>query len=132
MQYGEKCNILLNLINKTDYFWNFFYISTVAIFVTLLHENISSYNFMFKLLVSLIYLSFNVFNSFALIRCYKFLNAMCCEIKSEAQENFISPELIKVLKCLKYKHRIKYIYISYSLASIINLTLLWFGNLFYS
>lgn len=130
MEYGEKCNIFLKLINKTDYFWNFFYVSSIVIFATLIQENIALYNLVFKILASIIYISFNIFNATALIRCYIFLKAMCTEIKTGSQENFTSPKLIAILNSLSYKRRINIVWISYSIVTIINLMLLWLGNCF--
>lgn len=130
MQYNDKCTIFFNLINKADYFWNFFYVSSVAIFAALIHEDCSSYNLVFKITASIIYLGFTIFNASALIRCYVFLSAMTDEIKAGAEEHFISPVLIKVLKRMEYKHRISNVLISYGIVSVINMTLLWFDKCF--
>lgn len=126
MKYDNKCDIFLKLVDKTDFFWNFFYISSVVIFVSLLHEDLKSYNVFIKITASFFYIAFNKFTACALIRCYFFLGAMAEEIKINSEKEFVTPQINNLLKRLKYKRRVLSVCITYTLVTIINILILWF------
>lgn len=123
MEYEKKCDFLLSLINKTDNFWNFFYLSTAAVFITFLHD--FSCGIITKICITLIYVLFNIFVACALLRSYKFLNAMVLEIQHEIDEQFSTPMIKQCLRYLKYKQRSTIVILSFSAATAINISILW-------
>lgn len=123
MEYGKKCDLLLSLINKTDNFWNFFYLSTAGVFITFLHN--FSCDIIIKICITLIYVLFNIFVACALLRSYKFLNAMVLEIQHDIDDQFNTPMIKQCLKHLKYKQRTTIVTVSFSMATVINILILW-------
>jgi len=123
MEYGKKCDFLLSLIEKTDNFWNFFYLSTAGVFITFIHD--FSCDIITKIYITLIYVLFNIFVACALLRSYKFLNAMVLEILPEIDEHFNTSMIKQCLRYLKYKYRSTIVILAFSVATAINISILW-------
>lgn len=102
MKYSEKCNLVLYMIDKVDYFWNRLYVSTsVAIGFVLGHE-ILKLNKITIVLLLLIYLIYLIGNLLDHLRAYNFLILLLKEIKDSPMEFIDNSVMIKLAK-LPYK-----------------------------
>lgn len=87
-----KYEILLKLIDKVDYFWNFLYITTGTVWVFLVGNNCQLQVYQ-KIIFTVVYVALMLFNYKAHIRGYIFLEAFVEEVKEE----------IKISKAKRYK-----------------------------
>ena len=95
-----KYEILLKLIDKVDYFWNFLYITTGTVWVFLVGNNCQ-------------------------LQGYIFLEAFVEEVKEEIKNDFKSKKIQSLIKRLSYRRQRIVCGIIYVGLSVITLSLIW-------
>lgn len=125
MEIKDKCDLLYKTIDKTDFYWNFFYISSFGVFLFLLRGEMNNYSVAIKIISGVFYIVFNIFNALALIRAYRFVYLLLEELKPNIKEVFSTRELREALMRLSYKKKPALVIISYVIVTIINCILLY-------
>lgn len=119
-----KYEIFLKLVDKVDYFWNFLYISTSAIWAFIIgsdcHLRISQ-----KVIFTIIYVAFMSFNYVAHQRGYLFLEAFVEEIKEEAIVDFKNEKIKQRVKMLSYNKQRIICRVVYAILLCITIYLIW-------
>lgn len=91
-----KYEILLKLIDKVDYFWNFLYITTGTVWVFLVGNNCQLQVYQ-KIIFTVVYVALMLFNYKAHIRGYIFLESFVEEVKEEIKNDFKSKKIQSLL-----------------------------------
>jgi len=119
-----KYEIFLKLIDKVDYFWNFQYLSTGAIWVFIMGSDFHLGLFQ-KFIFTLIYLAFMLFNYSAHLRGYLFLEAFTAEIKNDAMVDFKTQKIKQRVQKLSYRKQLIICSVVYVILSCITVYLIW-------
>lgn len=125
LTYSEKCSLFLKMIDKVDFFWNFQYISTGAIFMLLICNELEIKNIFVKIVISVIYSFFILFNLFAHIRAYVFLETLLYDIRQDADKAFYSTSVSMLLGKLSYKKNMNICIVVYLGILLLNNLLFW-------
>lgn len=102
MEYGEKCQLTLYMIDKVDYYWNRLYVSTSVVVGFVLGNEIFKLHPMIPFLLLFIYLVYLGGNLSDHLRAYKFLILLLKEIK-DSPEEFKDNTVMTKLSKLSYK-----------------------------
>lgn len=106
MDYKDKCQLVLYLIDKVDYYWKFFYISTATVLGCIICKNLLVDTLFTKLLLEFIYVIFLSGNLFDHLRAYRFLRKLLKEIQEiqDDQKEFDNNEIFQSIAQLPYKY----------------------------
>ena len=119
-----KYEILLKLIDKVDYFWNFLYITTGTVWVFLVGNNCQLQVYQ-KIIFTVVYVALMLFNYKAHIRGYIFLESFVEEVNEEIKKDFNSKKIQSLIKRLSYRRQRIVCGIIYVGLSVITLSLIW-------
>lgn len=119
-----KYEIFLKLIDKVDYFWNFQYLSTGAIWVFITGSDLHL-RFSQKVIFTLIYIAFMSFNYAAHLRGYLFLEAFIVEIKNDVMDDFKTQKIKQRVQKLSYKKQRIICSVVYVILSCITVYSIW-------
>ncbi len=102
MNYSDKCQLVLYMINKVDYFWNRLYVSTSVVIGFILGHELLKLNPCIVILLFMIYVIYLGGNLWDHSRAYRFLILLLDEIKNSPDE-FKGDVIMTEISKLPYK-----------------------------
>ena len=125
MDFKDTADISLKLIDKIDKLWSLFFVSNLAVAVWIFADE-NTMDIVLTLIATFTYLAYSLVNLKALIRGYVFLELSIEEMKLSFENNGVESKKLRTgLENLKYKSRVVIVIISYIIAAIVILFLLW-------
>lgn len=125
MEYKDKCNLMLYMINKVDFFWNRLYVSTAVVIAFVLNSNLVNTQITIDILLLIGYVIFLLSNLFDHIRSYRYLIDLAKEIQLDNSGEFSNEWISKHLNRLPYKYEQYTCIMAYIGAISLNL-LIWY------
>lgn len=89
----DKCQLVLHMIDKVDYYWNFLYVSTAVVIGCILGKDLLTSSIVPKILLVGVYAIFLLGNLFDHLRAYKFLIELLDEIRKDKEVIFCNKEI---------------------------------------
>lgn len=128
MNYKDKCDLILYMINKVDTFWNRLYVSTAVIIGFLINGNLLKTSIITDLLLLGGYFIFLAGNLLDHMRAYRYLVGLIKEIQKDGDE--LNNDIMYQLKKLPYKYELYTCVIAYVLVLLLNISLWYFSKLY--
>ena len=125
MKFSDISELTFKLIDKVEKLWNWFFIANLSVAIWIFADD-NSMNVYLTIIATILYIAYSIFNCFVIIRTYKFLDLALGELRQNMDDTTVlSKKLRNTLNSLNYNNRIKVVTISYLIAALIILTLLW-------